>query len=230
MDVDKLFAPFADYLNFVIEFLQFQGLEEFSRVDSVSAKLLSYFVLGAFLGLVIHRAKAVPNFNDASGSNSPINPQPTIRDSVKESLDQGDLFLFIPLLLVGASIVHLSLLIVSHFGVIGIGTYKDTLNATLAGGALQYPIQAALGRAQNFARAVATATRNGKLVAVSIHLLAALVSFVMLYYAFWAIAQMHKLSMNQLWWPVLVFLLLFVVFILILGYLVLLWKRATQVQ
>src|SRR5207245_8584883 len=102
-----------------------------TSLNSVSPKLLSFFVIALALALVISRTKTFPMLDESAPKEHP-DATPTAGAVIKHSLEEGEILVFVPLLLLGASLFHLALVISSRLFAIEPGSFKDTLNAGLA--------------------------------------------------------------------------------------------------
>ena len=225
MDIDKLLAPLTDYLNFLIDFLQCRGLDQFARLNTVSPKLLSFCLLGILLGLLIRRAKRPPIPVDETAIADRRDNDPTVGANLKAAIEQGDLLFFIPFLLAGSFILHISLLLTSRYTALDAGTYKDALNVSLTWGALQYPVQALITRVKSAARAIGRVGRSGAIVGLLIYILAMGANLGLSYYLVRAAMAILRLSAAQTLWTVFLFGILLVIVVLVCGYPFALWLQ-----
>ncbi len=53
MDLVDLLTPIADYLNFLVDFLSFNGMDPFLRLGTISPVLITYLFIGSFIGIGI---------------------------------------------------------------------------------------------------------------------------------------------------------------------------------
>jgi len=201
----------------------------YTKLGTVSGELMSYFFAGILLSLVIQYTSKLPSFTPRDDSL----PPPSSADAgggdvVKGFIEKSQLAIFIPLMLIGTAMMHLAMLAGSAIAGLEIGTFKDTINATLASSTIGYPVQAAAARAQGYAKAIQKLGGKAALIAVIVFFGAAVANFGALYYAFHATAVVHGLTMREMLWPIVILIALVLMLIFPLGYLVLLRRAADE--
>ena len=149
MEVKGLFEAFAGYLNFAIDFLLFQGMEEYERLGTINPTLVSFCVAGVFVAYLIGSAKKIPGYDaihwaersswKGSRSSLPaVIPKASTKDTSKE--DSLDMARFLLLSVAGALTFHVFLVFYSYaFSPPRPYTVKDTLNAMFAYNAVYHP-------------------------------------------------------------------------------------------
>ena len=225
MSVDNIFNGLASYVNFIVDFLALRAMAPYTKVGVVSGELMSYFFAGILISVVIQYTSKLP-FTPAESPPAPAGPDAGGGDGIKGFLEKSQLAIFIPLLLIGTAVMHLALLAGAAMAGFEIGTFKDTINATLASSTIAYPVQAAATRAQGYAKAIQKLGGKAVLIAIIISLGAAAASFGTAYYAFHATAVVHGLTMREMLWPIVMFVAVILMLIYPVGYLVLLGREA----
>ncbi|HET9762580.1 MAG TPA: hypothetical protein VFR50_03655 [Casimicrobiaceae bacterium] len=229
MNVDSIFNGLASYVNFIVDFLALRAMQPYARLGTVNGELMSYFFAGLLLSIVIQYTSKLPTFSPQDDSAPTSRNDADVGDGGKSFLEKSQLAIFIPFLLVGTAFMHLSLLVGVAVAGLDIGSFKDTINATLASSTIGYPIQATAARAQNYAKTIQKLGGTPALIAGVIHLGAAAANFAGVIYGFHATAVVHGLTMRQMLWPAIAFVVLVGLFVVPLGYLIMLRRAADQI-
>jgi hypothetical protein len=97
MDLEKLFNPVAEYFDFLVDFVKLDGISRFSRLGSVSPKLVSFVILGMIFGIVIKKAKTIPSFSQDVKLSNFMKPTEIGQQQPSQSVDMPklwDIYLF----------------------------------------------------------------------------------------------------------------------------------------
>jgi hypothetical protein len=146
MELGDIFKILADYANFMVRVLEFRGLERFQRLGRVDPSLVSFFVVSVLISFLIERAARWPKSASVrvaeNGSDAGAQPVATEDSSASSS----DATRYVLVALVAAAPVHWLMLALSSAVPFPHGSVEDTINATLAFGAVQEPSGALLAR------------------------------------------------------------------------------------
>lgn len=226
MEIEKIFGKLAEYLEFTIDFLMLRGLERFARLGSISPDLLFFCIVGTLFAVYFHFASGIPDFSIEATPSSATGST----DRAKlggHLLERGQLVIFIPMLVVGAILAHVSLLVCTLRGGLEIGSFKDSLNATLATGAVGHPILVLATRLGRFGGAVRDVSRGA---ASAIATLSTLASVAVLGYYFHAIAVVHRVTLWRMVWPLIVFFVLAFMLAIAVAYFLGLWTKGKAMR
>jgi len=202
VDISGIFEILGKYVDFVVDFLSFGGLQKYQRLGSVSPELMSFFVASVVLSYAIALAKRIPTYESRipsgkdsaadrkSADSSPPDSDPDGDKALTK--DSSEILTHVLLSIGGAAFFHGTLLLYHWIrGGESIGNIKDTINAALATNAVYNPCNAFLKQLQRLANAIARVSRRWAIAASLVLLSLSLLYFLFIFYWIDAFAGVH---------------------------------------
>ena len=236
MDFEKLLNPIAEYFDFVIDFVAFQGFVPYVRLGSVSPRLVSFLFIGMIFGFVIKRAKAIPSFGEdvrfANFLNPKGNPMAAQSTQPEQSLvmQTPEMLLMVIFQISGAIFMHLALLIASSFNHLDMGNFKDSLNVTIAVSSVQYPLVATMSRLFTFMKKIQDFNRKTKIIAAFVYIGGLVVVIAPAFYFFNALCVVHSLPWRSLIAPSALTVAFTLIWMMIAMYFIKVWRQMYQAR
>jgi hypothetical protein len=151
--------------------------------------------------------------------------QPSQSVDMPKLWDNPDLFILLLLQINGALSFHLSLVIISIFRPFEFGNFKDSLNATLAVSAIQYPLTAVLHRLLTFTVKIQNYDKKTRIIAVFIYIFYFAMSIIPAYYFYKVMQIIHQIPPGYLLAPSLLSVAIILIIFLIAYYFIRVWQK-----
>lgn len=208
-DAESLFEILANYLNFSIDFLRLRGMEDFQALGSIDKDLVAYFVAGATVAFLMATIKRLPTYDEVTnrllaGKIFPKGPE-SVEIMPEAGSDKAQIVAFVAISVVGACFFHGILILYARWvHTFPIGSIKDTLNGIFAFNAVYMPLDALLKKAQQILKTIAKAGGGSAIFSAILQLVIAALYFTLAGLSVWALAQVHKATFGQMFWPAMI--------------------------
>ena len=207
MDIANLFNILAAYTDFLLDFLSFRGMDKYAGLQKISEQLVAFAVVGVSIAYIVSLAKGIPQYQRSKPSGQQAPSSMTTSDKEEASpkkLEASEIFRFVLLSFVGALSVHWIFELYSHiFGSFGMGSVRDTMNATIAYNAGYHPFKALIARVQEYGKGLPKRVPGRHLASSVIQIVSNFLDVAFLAYFFYALGAVYKVSVKSLILPML---------------------------
>lgn len=220
MDFSKLLDPIAGYLNSLIDFLSFKGFSDFTLLGEINTTAMSLFFVGLIFAFIILRTGNLSIFDPGFGPR----PETVSELPDQKKVDTSSLLVFIPLCAAASILFEVSVWIYGLFSDTKFGNLKDTINAMLICGGMQYPIQAISSRVNSLARLLGPLGGKARIFGAVLQMTMGLVLLWLVVHFVWLLSVIHNVHWGYVIIPFLINMVLFLFLLFPLGQAIL-WVR-----